>query len=266
MKRQEDIDLMPASELFPVQAYSELNPLADQPCLFVCEHASNYIPPAFSRLGLTAELLEEHISWDFGAREVLEYLCQERGNAAVLCNYSRLMIDCNRPLDVDSSIPEKSEIYPVPGNQNLSEAERNLRVEHIFNPFHAAVLRQVERLKVNHDKFPVVGIHSFTPVFESFERPWKFSVMWKDDSPFTRAVVEHFQQHELANFVGFNEPYSAKTIRAYTTEHYEDVHGLPTVIFEVRQDLLRDQEGVRHWGDIIKQALEVGLEALDHSD
>ena len=246
---------MPNSQPFDRPAATLHNEQAEAPCLLVCEHASNYIPSSYQNLGLPDSLLEEHICWDPGALNLMLQLSQSLQCSAGASNHSRLLVDSNRPIDVASSIAATSEVYRVPGNENINDAERNKRIEHVYLPFHHAVLMHVERLKKCHNSFPVVGIHSFTPVFEGQHRPWKFSVMWKEACPFVQRLIAYLAAHEMANEIGFNEPYSAKTIRAHTTEFYTDVHNLPAVIFEVRQDLLRTQEQIEYWNRFICDAL-----------
>ncbi len=247
---------MTVSEKFPIPAYSVTNPDANTPCLITCEHASNFIPDVYNQLGLSADLLNEHIAWDRGAGKLSDFLAQKLGCTAVLCQYSRLLIDCNRPLNAPSSILEISEHHPIPGNQAISSEEKQLRAEHIFTPFHHTIESQINRLKSHFSQFPMIGIHSFSPTFHGQVRPWKFSVMWKHKTPFVQGVIEHFEQHELAPWVGFNKPYSAKEIAAHTTEYHADRNQLPNLIFEVRQDLLESDRDIQYWGEQIYQALE----------
>ena len=249
-------------EVFSAPAFEVKNEAAEFPCLLVCEHASNYIPPTYMNLGLSTTDIETHIGWDIGARALLDHLSTNLKCSTVSCNYSRLLIDCNRPLDAASLIPDVSEHYTVPGNSDISHQEHQLRINSIYKPFHAAVESQVLRLKDLHPQLPVIGIHSFTPVFHGEKRPWEFSLMWKQKSPFIRALIEYFQNHEIKDVVGYNEPYSVEAIRAYTTEHYTDVHKLPAAIFEVRQDLLGDQEGIERWSSIIQTALRYALRSV----
>ncbi|WP_251357840.1 N-formylglutamate amidohydrolase [Kangiella sp. TOML190] len=246
---------MPLSEKFPIPAYSVANPNANTPCLITCEHASNFIPAAYQQLGLSPDLLDEHIAWDRGAGKLTEYLAEKLNCTAVLCQYSRLLIDCNRPLNVPSSILEISEHHPIPGNQALSREEKELRAEHIFTPFHRTIETQINRLKSQFSQFPMIGVHSFSPNFHGQPRPWKFSVMWKHKTPFVKGIIDYFQRHEQAQWVGFNEPYSAKEIAAHTTEYHADRNQLPNLIFEVRQDLLESDKDIQYWGEQIYQAL-----------
>lgn len=246
---------MQAYNKFPVPAFSIKNENKTFPCLIVCEHASNYIPPFYNQLGLDDHLLTEHIAWDFGAKELSDYLAESFGCTAVFCQYSRLLIDCNRFPEENSSILEISEHHVVPGNQEICQQEKQHRLDNIFFPFHHSVTQQIERLMDYHSDFPLIGVHSFTPSYNNESRHWKFSVMWKYDTPFVRAIIKYFESHPLKDVIGFNEPYSAKELSAYTTEYHGDSNQLPNLIFEVRQDLLQDEAGIKYWGTIIEKAL-----------
>lgn len=63
---------------------------------------------------------EEHIAWDIGALALAEELSRRLDAPLLAAGYSRLLIDLNRPLEAPDSIPPHSEVYPVPGNRELS--------------------------------------------------------------------------------------------------------------------------------------------------
>lgn len=103
--------------------------------VIVCEHASHLIPPTLGDLGLDASALTSHIARDPGALEVAGYLSSSLDAFRYCQSYSRLVYDCDRPPEAASAIVGRSEIYDVPGNQNISEAERLARVNEIYLPF-----------------------------------------------------------------------------------------------------------------------------------
>ena len=78
--------------------YEFINETSLSDVVLVCEHASNFIPSEYCRLGLGEDDIQRHIGWDIGAAEVTRGLAQKLGAAALLGNYSRLLIDLNRPL------------------------------------------------------------------------------------------------------------------------------------------------------------------------
>ena len=114
-------------------------PIGQSPIVLVCEHASAFIPEEFGGLGLTRDAASSHAAWDIGALDVAKFLSSGLGAPLVAGRVSRLVYDCNRPLESAGAIPAKSEIYDVPGNVGLSDEERQRRYDLIHQPFHAAV-------------------------------------------------------------------------------------------------------------------------------
>src|SRR5947199_7610978 len=82
-----------------------VNPGGGAKLLLICDHASRAIPRALGSLGLEDSLLMRHIGWDIGAAGVTRRLAALLDAPAVLCGYSRLVIDCNRGLGDATSIP-----------------------------------------------------------------------------------------------------------------------------------------------------------------
>ena len=93
----------------PRPAVEILNESGSSPVVILCEHASNFIPPEHAGLGLSPEELERHIAWDIGAAGVTRALSQLIDAPAFLGQYSRLLIDLNRPLTSPTSIVYSSE-------------------------------------------------------------------------------------------------------------------------------------------------------------
>src|SRR3954471_94570 len=104
--------------------------------LLVCDHASRLIPRSLGALGLDAAQLATHIAWDIGAANVARRLSALLDATLVLQNYSRLVIDCNRPPGSITSIPKQSEYARITGNDGLSAADAAARVGAIFTPYH----------------------------------------------------------------------------------------------------------------------------------
>ena len=123
--------------LYTEPAYTLSREGSAHPLILVCEHASRFIPPGLNDLGLSHDAAREHIAWDIGALALAEGLSQALGATLLAANYSRLLIDLNRPHHAPDSIPLQSEIYPIPGNRDLDEVTREYRRECLFQPFHA---------------------------------------------------------------------------------------------------------------------------------
>ena len=83
--------------------------------------------------------LECHIAWDIGLAGVAHLLADALDAVLIRQNYSRLVVDCNRPPGSPASMPELSELTAIPGNTGLSEAARAAREREIFWPYHRAI-------------------------------------------------------------------------------------------------------------------------------
>ena len=126
--------LLAADEPAAVRTYNESG---SSPFLLVADHAGNSMPRALGWLGVDAAERERHIAWDIGIAGLGRILADALDATLIQQNYSRLVIDCNRPPEVATSIPEISELTPIPGNVGLSEASRAARLREIFAPYHA---------------------------------------------------------------------------------------------------------------------------------
>ena len=49
--------------------------------------------------------------------------------------------------------------------------------------------------------------------------------------------------------VGDNEPYSGRDEHGYSIPAHAEAAGLPHALFEVRQDLIGDEAGIREWAE-----------------
>ncbi len=227
--------------------------------VLVCDHASRAVPRGLDSLGLADDIIAQHIGWDIGAAEVARHLAKYLDAPAILCGYSRLVIDCNRAPDNPGSIPPVSDGIAIPGNASVSEAERLARRAAIFEPYHAAIAAQVAALTTK-DVVPVViAIHSFTPEMNGFKRPWHVGVLWDRDGRIAQPLLGALQ-NEAGVVVGDNEPYSAREPEGYTPEHHAASRGLPHVAIELRQDLLLQEIGCVEWAQRLARCLEPILE------
>lgn len=162
-------------------------------------------------------------------------------------NYSRLVIDCNRPPGLETSIPEISEFTPIPGNIRLSEGQKAARVREIFRPYHDRIKAELDRRRQAGRPVALIAMHSFTPVFKGAARPWHAGVLYNRDPRFAHIVMALLKR-EKELVVGDNEPYSVTDESDYTIPIHGEQRGLHHVAIEVRQDLIADNMGQRAWG------------------
>jgi predicted N-formylglutamate amidohydrolase len=232
--------------------------------VLVCDHASNRIPPEFGTLGLDPADLQRHIAWDPGALPVSLQLSKALDAPLVAAGLSRLLIDCNRPLDAPDLVPEISETTVIPGNAELSPAARNERIELAHVPFHAAIEELLgERLERGIETW-LVSIHSFTPTYKGAARPWQIGILHDDDERLSRPMIAALQQ--LAGVtVGDNQPYSPADRVYYTLERHGRSRGLPCAMIEIRNDEILEGLGQLKWAQRLASilagaTLEVGAQ------
>ena len=86
--------MLTAEEIAPVTVYNERG---SSPFLIVSDHAGNSIPRCLGRLGVPESEIERHVGWDIGIAGVCRVLADALDATLIMQNYSRLVIDCNRP-------------------------------------------------------------------------------------------------------------------------------------------------------------------------
>lgn len=238
-----------------------LNPAGSSPVLLLCEHASRHIPAEYDGLGLGAADLDRHIAWDIGAGALTRRLSERLDAAAFLGTYSRLLIDLNRPLDVASSIPVRSEAFDVPGNAAIPPSERQRRADRIFTPFHDSVTAAIDARRARRRPTIIVAVHSFTPVFLGKERPWHAGILFGEAAALGEALVRRLRTAGTLQ-IGTNEPYKVSREDDYAIPLHGDRLAIPAVLVEVRNDGLATADGVEAWSERLAAALHAEALAL----
>jgi predicted N-formylglutamate amidohydrolase len=222
--------------------------------LLVCDHASRRIPRHLDNLGLDELALRRHIACDIGAGEVTRRLSRLLDAPALLANYSRLVVDCNRHLSDPTAFLAVSDGEFVPGNHALSARDKDIRARSIFRPYHAGIGDRLQRFLDQGVVPALIAIHSFTPIFNRTSRPWQIGVLWDTDPRIPVPLMEKLGRIP-GLVVGDNEPYSGKAPADYTIDHHAEPGGLPHVSIEIRQDLISSSEGADRWARILGNVL-----------
>jgi len=212
-----------------------VNPNGARAALLVCDHASNAVPAMLHGLGLRERELHRHIALDIGAAEVTRELARLLDTPAVLPGYSRLVIDCNRPLDHPTSIVTVSDGVEIPGNRDLSDADRRARIDACFWPYHRRIGAGLAGFAQRGLRPAIISMHCFTPVLDGRERPWHVGVLWDEDDRIARPLIAALGARD-GLVVGNNEPYSGRERYGYTVEVHAMETGLPNVLIELRED------------------------------
>lgn len=217
------------------------------PFVIVCDHASRRLPRSLGHLGLSEEELSTHIAWDIGAAQVARLIAKELDAVLFLQQYSRLVIDCNRPLGAPDSIPELTGGVVVPGNQTLGiEAVQN-RVQSIFKPYHDCIAAHLKHRRPTRPHI-LLSMHSFTPELYGVRRPFHAGVLYNVDRRFALPVLDMLRA-DATLVVGENEPYAADEKTDYSIIAHAEKNGHPYVEMEVRQDLITDRAGQQAWAE-----------------
>jgi predicted N-formylglutamate amidohydrolase len=223
-----------------------INEKSSSNLIFICEHASNFIPPAYDNLGLSERDLSRHIALDIGAKDLTIALAQKLSAPAINACFSRLLIDPNRALQQHGLIPEISDKTIIEGNQDLCPDKIQKRIDKYYQPFHDAA---AELIDDNPHPCPlIINIHSFTETMNGVKRPWKIGLLWNEDHRLRNLILP-----ELSNIgfnVGDNQPYSGKDLY-FTLDHHAAPRGLPHIMFEIRQDQINTANGVQKYCGIL---------------
>lgn len=231
------------------------------PYLLVCDHASRRIPASLGSLGLAEPALGQHIAWDIGAAAVASALSARLDATLVRQNYSRLVIDCNRPPTASDSIPVASGGIAIPGNASLASGEALRRRKAIFDPYHARLRNLLNVRAAERRATFVVAIHSFTPNYLGQERPWHTGLLYHRDARLA-GVLLGLLREDPALCVGDNQPYAMSDASDYTLVVHGEARRIPHAGIEIRQDLISDTAGQQAWADRLAALLPRALEAV----
>ena len=237
------------------EAVSLINAGQQFSSVLVCEHASNHIPDMFEQLGISSEVATSHVAWDPGAFEVSRRLAELMNAPLVKGEVSRLVYDCNRPPQAADAIPEKSEVFEIPGNLDLDDIDRDLRVVRVYLPFRQCIadtIAQSEQLQA------LITIHSFTPVYNGEHREVEIGILHDTDARLADEMLQLAPSHTDL-IVRRNEPYGPQHGVTHTLKEHALSNNLLNVMIEIRNDLIATSEQCQRIADMLHGLL---LEAL----
>ncbi len=204
------------------------------PAFIFGDHASGHIPSSYDNLGLSGDDLTRHIAWDIGTETVVRTLCEALGCAGQIAGISRLVIDLNRVLTMDTLIPAQSDGTVIPGNQNISDEEWQSRVDQYYTPYHDNIGRSLDAMGFGLG----ISIHSFTPQLkDQAPRELEIGLLFKVDessaAQFTKELAKIRPEWRVAN----NEPYSAYDLN-HTVDEHVSARALPHLGLEINQAMI----------------------------
>ncbi|MBX3577369.1 MAG: N-formylglutamate amidohydrolase [Rhizobiaceae bacterium] len=221
-----------------------------------CEHAGRAIPKSLGDLGVPAADMERHIAYDVGAEGLSRQLSDLLDAPLVLQRYSRLVIDCNRPLEAPDCMPVVSDGTAVPANAALSPEARHRRFVEIHQPFHDALAELLDVRAAAGRPSILISVHSFTPRLRGGPaRPWEIGALSNRDASFATAFLAAFRAARPDVPSAHNEPYVVDDASDYTIPVHGERRGLPHLLLEIRNDLIGDDGGQARWARLIADAL-----------
>lgn len=240
------------------QAYDTFSAGADDPVLIVCDHATNALPREYAGLGLSQTELDRHIAWDPGAADMARLLARKFETTAILCGFSRLLIDANRGHMDPTQITAISDGTIIEGNREITPGEQHYRQETFHAQYHGAIHTEIER-HLACGRVPVIlSIHSFSPETHGKIKPWHLGVLWDQDDRLADPLLQHFEGVDDIH-AGDNKPYSGAIPGDCMSRHGTD-RGLPHVLIEFRQDLVSGTSSLETWSHHLYEALSSVLD------
>lgn len=157
-------------------------------------------------------------------------------------------------------MPEKSEIYEIPGNLNLTPAERYARTAALYIPFHDRINSEIERILGEGRKPVIVTIHTFTPVYFGKAREVEIGILHDTDSRLADAMLQAADGGPYR--VERNSPYGPEDGVTHTLRLHALPKGYANVMIEVRNDLVRDEAGVAAISAYLADLISAGLQRV----
>lgn len=250
--------MKPQAEVPPVSVFNEPG---EAPLLLVCEHASRYIPAEFNNLQLFGDSLQSHIAWDPGALALAQAMSRLLDAPLVASGVSRLIYDCNRAFGAAGAIPLASEVFQIPGNQGLSDADARLRFEKYYRPFEQAISVQLARFSGP----PILlTIHSFTPVYHGNSRRVDVGIINDHDPRLMQRMVK-LARAKTKLCVLANQPYSAGDGVTHTLGLHGTRNGLLNAMIEVKNSLLGTPEAVEEMAFLLAELISLSAQSFDYT-
>lgn len=234
-----------------------IRPEGDHRLIFVCDHASNALPPEYGTLGLPQTEFQRHIAYDIGAAGVTREMAAAFNAPAIIARWSRLLIDLNRGADDPTLVMRLSDGAIIPGNRDADEGEIARRIARYHAPYHQAIAGLIATTRAKNISPVLVSIHSFTPEWKGAARPWHYGILYDRDRRLSDGIFAVMR--ELPGIVvGDNAPYSGE-LAGDTMNQHGTQNGLAHVLIEFRQDLVTTAQQQREQGRFMARILRRAL-------
>ena len=177
LKRTRKMSSLAATTLLRSEAYQikDLRDFSnsDLRVMLTCEHANGSLPRPYVWPDADKWIEQTHWSYDPGASECADELLRLLGGVAVYSCYSRLLVDCNRPLGSDSLFRNNADGGPVELNMHMTQNDVDHRLMNYWLPFHVALGRVANIWNPS----LILSVNSFSPVYETSVRDFDIGAL-----------------------------------------------------------------------------------------
>ena len=236
--------------------YSVINKDSSSALIITCEHASSFIPKGYDNLGVNEKYLDTHIARDKGCKELTIALAKKLNCTAYLANYSRLFIDYNRRENEASLILDESDKVLIPGNNKISEKEREYRIKNYHTPYYQAIFAKINELKSQGITPKILSIHGFTPQLRGGTyRPWNAGVLFVKENNLSQMLLNGLKLKSNIN-VDANVPYDMRQYNTGASTICGEDLNLENATIEIRDTEFENiAQGVEKWCNYISEAV-----------
>ena len=217
--------------------------------LIIADHASNFIPEDYNNLGLSDKLIESHIAYDLGVKELAFKLSKKLQTHLVVGDYSRLLIDLNRGVKDPTLISSISHGVKIIQNYKISKKEKRFRVNQIYNIYHKKIYEIIKKNKIN----IIISLHSFNPYYKNKKRKIKFGILSNNDRRYSDIIIELLNKKGYR--VGDNVPYEGN-LKGDTMFRHGLQNGLLHTLIETRNDLLHSPKSIAEISNLLFQIIK----------
>ncbi len=178
---------------------------------------------------------------------------------------SRLVIDCNRPVDAPDLIPPVGEETPIPEMRSSTRSSASVASAPGIDPSMPSSTRLIADRTSRGRETWLISVHTFTPVFKGHSRPWQVGIIHDADDRLAAPLIAGLRT-DPSIVVGVNQPYSPADRVYYTHERHARPRGLPCAMIEIRNDEVADASSQRQWGERFARLLTTVDLASDRED
>lgn len=207
--------------------------------IITCEHANNNFHHFEKLLSENDKrFVNTHWGYDIGALDIAVNIAKTSNLLLIHPNYSRLILDPNRPLTSTTLIREYVEENIKLDINNKINQNREERLSLFYYPYYDILYEVLSKLKPKY----FISVHTFTKNYENNKaREFEVGLLFNNKNSVVKLLEEKL---EKANIIyRLNEPYTAAVAFGYySVETFDCPNITEGVLLEIRNDLAIDKD------------------------